>query len=422
MTVPAVQSIAMTPLQRRHRTWIAATVAAGILGAAGSQAWAPAIGVLGIVLIYAAGISGNRPGRFAVPGALLLAAGIWQLAARPPATMPWPIGLASAMLLLAASARVLAHFVRVPDRAVQVAAVACSLLAGLVALLLAVSAPVTQPVVLPGWALLAAGLVGTERLWRRWMCSAGRRRAKLSIMIISFNEADRIEECLQRLAGWADEIVVVDSGSTDATVEIARRYTDQVLHADWSGFGRQKQFALEQCSGDWILNLDADEYIDEPLQHEIDAWLSTDPPYRAFRICWVSMVFGKPVFFGADGRYHKRLFRREGTRFNEADVHEDIVVDGPVARLGSPVIHDTFRDYAHLKSKFTRYALISAERIRTRSSTTGPVTAWLRGLSAFLLLYIRRLGVLDGRRGLLMATAYATYTFDKYAAAWSRQC
>jgi hypothetical protein len=412
----------MTPLQRRHRTWIAFTLAsAALLFAGGGAAWGYLVAGCGIALGYAAGFCHRLATPLVAAGIVLLALGAWLLTIGAPIAIGWPALLLACALLLAATGRILAHFIRVPDRAVRAAAVLSALLFVLMVGLLALPAPSAHAAAVLCGALLAGALIGTESLGRRWIRTTGPRRARLSVMVICLNEADRIEACLQRCAGWADEIVVVDSGSTDGTTEIAGRYADRLVHADWQGYGRQKQSALDLCSGEWVLSLDADELIDEPLKREIDAWLSTDPSFCAFRICWVSMVFGKPVFFGADGRYHKRLFRRTGAAFDRAEVHEDIAIEGPVARLASPVVHDTFRNYAHLKSKFTRYALISAERIESRRKRAGPVIALLHGISAFLLLYLRRLGILDGRRGILMAVVYASYTFDKYAAAWSQK-
>lgn len=410
----------MTRLERRHRAWIAfALLSAAVVGLSSTFVMAYLAGVSGIALLYAGGISRRHPWRWVPPGLILLTLGLWRLGMQPSSVIPWPAALIAALLLSIATARTLAHFIRVPSRAVRAAAAASAIVAAILVIPLLLGSSIVHLVLLSSWLILASALVGTEFLWRRWVKRAGARSIGLSVMIITCNEADRIEKCLRQIAGWADEIVVVDSGSTDGTVDIARRYTDRVIAKDWSGYGRQKQFALEQCTREWVLNLDADEIISEPLKHEIDAWLSSNPGYRAFRICWVSIVFGKPVFFGADGRYHKRLFRREGARFDKAEVHEDIVTSGPVARLASPVYHDTFRDYPHLKSKFTQYAMISAEGIRARRRIAGPVLAALRGFVAFLLLYFRRLGILDGRRGLLMAVIYAVYTFDKYVAAWS---
>ncbi len=352
-------------------------------------------------------------------GIALTLTGLW---------LTWPGGLVNppthpltllAMLQLSAIVLVyLWHFVLIAPRWLRALAF---LIAGLL-LLWWLAVLVHASAVMAGSALIAigVGLALLEQGRWRWICQDHRRLARLSVIIICQDEADRIAACLERVAGWADEIVVVDSGSQDGTLEIVRRYTDNVWELDWHGYGRQKQLALDRCGGDWVLSIDADELVTAELRREIDAWLSKPCDFAGFRIAWVSEVFGKYVFFGADGRYHCRLFRRDGARFDEADVHEDVCLDGRIAPLGAPICHVTFRDYGHLKEKMTRYALISAERI-ARRRRVGPVGAWVRMLISFGVLYVRRLGALDGARGLLMATVYAIYTFDKYAAAWTRR-
>lgn len=395
-------------------------LAAILIFVSNSTAWPYLPGIAGITLLYLFGITKRANWTAIVPGGALLALAITCLEMTGPEPVAPAVAVISGAMLVGSSFTLLAHFIVVPHRAVRVSATAAGLQAFVVAALLAFSTAVPHGVILFCWALLAGALVLVEKLWHRWTERATSRTASLSAIVICCNEADRIERCLSPLADWADEIIVLDSGSTDGTADIARRFTQNVFSTDWQGYGRQKQRALEKCSSEWVLNLDADEYIDASLKQEVDAWLSSRPGYNAFRICWISIVFGKPVFFGADGRYHKRLFRRENARFDQADVHEDIIVDGKVARLASPVIHETFRDYSHLKTKLSRYAMIRADSIKKdRRTDPGPISALVRGLIAFPLLYIRRLGALDGRRGLLMAIVYAIYTFDKYAAAWA---
>lgn len=334
----------------------------------------------------------------------------------------FPLGLLLAcVLLILALGTYLSHHIQIPSLPARLLCVAVTVL------LLCMIVMVYLQVARPGdfsWASAlpaAVGIVlaGLER-WRwRWIHLPRARKAKLSVILVCQDEADRIDECLSRVVDWADEIIVFDSGSTDGTVARVRRYTDRVWETDWQGYSRQKQRALEQCSMDWVLSIDADEYVTAELKREIDAHLSAGPKQVAFKMPWVSRVFGDYVFFGADGRYHKRLFRRELTRFNSADVHEDIEISGPIGTLSAPVIHDTFRTYEHLRAKFMNYALLSARRIARRKRPIPVLEAWIRGIMAFLILYFRRMGFADGRRGLLMATVYASYTFDKYAAAWT---
>jgi len=347
-------------------------------------------------------------------GTAMALAGFWL---SPAGIQLHPLALLAMLQLSVIILVYLWHFLFIPPLRLRVLA---GFVFGLLALWwLAVLTP--APPAVPAGLLItisiALGLLEQGRF--RWIGRDHRRAATLSVIVICKNEADRIAACLDQVSGWADEIVVVDSGSNDGTLDIVRTYTDQVWELDWHGYGRQKQLALERASGDWVLSIDADERVTAELRREIDAWLSRPSGLAGFRIAWVSEVFGKPVFFGADGRYHCRLFRRIGARFNDADVHEDVELIGRVVPLGAPVCHVTFRNYAHLKEKMTRYALISANRIASHRRIS-PAGAWARMLISFALLYLRRLGFLDGYRGVLMATVYAIYTFDKYAAAWAQ--
>lgn len=403
--------------QRRHRMLVMAGLLSALLLV---PAWSASLAMIGLAAGYLAVMSVSAWQRLAATFAfLLLAVGVLWLG--PPGPLPWWQGLAAMYFPLVISVLNLNHLWAVPG-------LVAGLLRGVTIVLLALLAAVCWPPALPLSLLavipltpLALGLVLglLEHLRRGWLARPARRQGTISVLLVCKDEIDRIDECLGRVAGWADEIVVLDSGSTDGTLERVRHYTDRVWETDWPGYGRQKQRALERCSGDWVLNIDADEYLSEELKREIDARLAEPGNVVAFRIPWVSRVFDGLVYFGADGRYHKRLFRREGARFNDADVHEDVVLSGRVATLGAPVCHDTFRDYAHMRAKFTDYSLISARAMHRRGRKASPGKAWLRGLGSFLLLYIRRMGCLDGRRGLLMATVYAAYTFDKYAALWS---
>ena len=309
-------------------------------------------------------------------------------------------------------ARLLAH----PSRPVRVWANA-----GVLALVAALGALALVPEPLQGWLPPLYGLasalafVGLRRAHARWCAAAPARGTTLSVAVICRDEADRIGRLLEAVQGWADEIVVLDSGSTDGTVEVARRYTAKVEVTDWPGYGVQKQRALERCGGEWVLSLDADEVPSEAFKREVDAWLAARTGHDGFKAHWVSIVFGGPIDFGADGRYHTRLLRRAATRFDGAQVHESAVVAGKVATLESPVYHFTFRDAEHMERKFDEYAWLSARSRFAAGRRATALGAWARGAVSFLLLYLVRLGLLDGGRGLRMAARYARYTHDKYA-------
>lgn len=248
------------------------------------------------------------------------------------------------------------------------------------------------------------------------------RRHSLSVLLICHNEADRIEACLQSVAGWADEIIVFDSGSRDGTVEIAQRYADSVRITDWPGYGAQRQRALDAARGDYVLALDADERVTPQLRAEIDRTLSAVAPAAvAWTIRWQPLLLGKALRFG--GRYaapQKRLFRRDGAWYAPAQVHENVSFPpGPVGQLGARIEHDSFRDYRHAVDKHAQYAWLLAQEKHARGDRCAVWYAPLRGSFEFLLQYFGRGLVFDGSRGLLLALLLAQYAHQKYAALWA---
>jgi (heptosyl)LPS beta-1,4-glucosyltransferase len=248
------------------------------------------------------------------------------------------------------------------------------------------------------------------------------RRQSLSVIIIAQNEADRIEPCLQSVAGWADEIIVLDSGSSDNTVEIVRRYTDNVFETDWPGYGPQKQRALEKATSNWVLSIDADERVSPELRTDIDAVLSENPECVGYRTPWAVIVYGHRMDFGRSARAPRRLFKREGARFTDAQVHEHVILaPGRKGTLEGRLYHYTHRDYGHALQKSAKYAWLGGQRRFTFGiqGVGGLPVAALRALWNFVLIYFLRLGFLDGTVGFLVAVTYAQGAFNKYAALWT---
>lgn len=247
-----------------------------------------------------------------------------------------------------------------------------------------------------------------------------KRTRSLSVTVITKNEADRIDACLAPVSGWADEIIVLDSGSTDNTVDIARHYAARVEVTDWPGFGPQKQRALERAQCEWVLSIDADERVTPELRAEIDFLLSGNPAAVGYRIPWQVMSHGKVLDFGRSGRAPLRLFRREGARFTDAQVHEHVVLPaGNIGRLRGRLIHDSHRNLRHALDKFAHYAWLWAQQRHAKGRRSSVPGAFLHGLWMFTAIYFFRLGLLDGRRGFLMAVLFAQYTFNKHAALWT---
>jgi len=248
-----------------------------------------------------------------------------------------------------------------------------------------------------------------------------KRKQSLSVTIIAQDEADRIEPCLQSVANWVDEIIVLDSGSSDNTVEIARRYTDKVFETDWPGYGPQKQRALDKANSDWVLSIDADERVSPELRHDIDAALTDNPECVGYRTPWAVIVYGHRMDFGRSARAPRRLFKREGARFTDAQVHEHVVLaPGKKGTLEGRLYHYTHRNYGHALQKSAKYAWLGGQKRFAAGKWGGglPIAA-LRSLWNFILIYFIRLGFLDGPVGFVVAVTYAQGAFNKYAALWA---
>lgn len=249
-----------------------------------------------------------------------------------------------------------------------------------------------------------------------------KREKTLSVVMIAMNEADRIERGLKSVEGWADEIIVLDSGSTDDTVEIASRYTQKVYETDWPGYGPQKQRALEKASCDWVLSIDADEEVSPELRCDIDRALNDNPDADAYLTPWAVIVFDKRLDFGRSARSPLRLFKREGARFSDAQVHEHVILpkNSRVQSLRGRLMHYTTRDFGHYLYKSAHYAWLGGQkRFDAGKKGGGLLLASLRAIWNFVLIYFLRLGMLDGRVGFLVAIIYAQGAFNKYAALWT---
>lgn len=235
----------------------------------------------------------------------------------------------------------------------------------------------------------------------------------LTVMVITKNEEANLQRCLQSVA-WADEIVVVDSGSTDSTLDIAKQFTENVVvHNDWQGYGVQKQRALDRATGTWVLNLDADEMVTEPLKEAILAAMAADDA-DAYRVPINMVFYGKVLRYSSCPKRHVRLFKREGASFSNDLVHEKIVLpkEARIRKLsGGSIRHYSFRDLSHALTKINRYSSYSAH-IRMQSKAPPPFlwvlmsTGWM-----FYRCFILQGGFLDGKEGLIMAALNATGTY-----------
>jgi glycosyltransferase involved in cell wall biosynthesis len=239
----------------------------------------------------------------------------------------------------------------------------------------------------------------------------------LSVIVIAKDEEASIGRTLGSVA-FADEIVVVDSGSGDRTADIAREQGAKVtVTADWPGFGPQKNRALDLATGDWVLSLDADEWLTEASAAEIrSAIASAKPEVVAYRLPRRSSFCGRFMRHSGWWPDHVvRLFRRDRGRFSADIVHERLVVDGAVATLNEPILHETFVDLEDLVDKMNRYSTASAAQLEREGKTAGLGQAIARALWAFFRTYVLRAGFLDGREGFMLAFATAEGTYYRYA-------
>jgi glycosyltransferase involved in cell wall biosynthesis len=237
----------------------------------------------------------------------------------------------------------------------------------------------------------------------------------LSVIIITKNEAANIRACLDSVT-FATERIVVDCGSSDDTVAIARGAGAIVIEtADWPGFGPQKNRALRAATAEWVLSLDADERVTEPLRDEVLAAVQK-PAYDGYVIPRLTSFYGHLIrHSGWYPNYSLRLFRRIAGRFSNDLVHERVVLDRPpYGHLRTPLVHYSYVDPNDYLRKLAQYSTLGAEQAFAAGRRSGLANALLHALSAFLRSYISRRGILDGRQGVMAAILAAESIYHKY--------
>jgi glycosyltransferase involved in cell wall biosynthesis len=240
---------------------------------------------------------------------------------------------------------------------------------------------------------------------------------KLSAIIITRNEAANIADCLTSVA-FCDERVVVDSGSGDATVAIAAAAGARVVSHEWAGFGAQKNFALAQAKGEWVLSIDADERVPPALAAEIVSAVA-DPRADGYEIARLSTFLGRPMrHSGWFPDYVLRLFRRDKARFTDDLVHERVVCAGRIARLAGALDHHPVLRLEDAIYRLDSYSTAGARMLVASGRRVSFASGITHGLWSFLRAYILRLGFLDGREGFLLAVANGEGTYYRYMKAW----
>ncbi len=242
------------------------------------------------------------------------------------------------------------------------------------------------------------------------------KKVALSVAIITKNEENNIRSCLESIA-FAGQIVIVDSGSTDATLKIAAEFGSEIYSEEWRGFGLQKQLAIEKCRLPWILILDADERIPSDTANIIKK-IVTDSAVKE-----AGFSFPRKNYF--QGRWIRhagwwpdriiRLFRKEAGRMTTATVHESVEVQGTVGALDAAIEHYTESSLSKILQKIDKYSTLGAQEAFKAGRTSSPFSAFMRAFFTFNQDYFLRLGILDGRQGLTLAVTDAVNKFFKYA-------
>ena len=244
---------------------------------------------------------------------------------------------------------------------------------------------------------------------------------KVSVTIITLDEAAHIAEAIES-AAWADEIIVVDSGSSDGTPDIARAQGATVVTRTWTGYVDQKNYAASLARHDWIFSLDADERIPAALASEIRTLLASEPAARGYRVRRVTFHLGRwmrTTDFYPD--YQTRLYDRRAARWCGKYVHESVTVDGGARHLEHELQHYSFTDLRDQLDRINQYSTLAARQMHEAGRRSGPLALLVHPPAAFLRNYVLRRGFMDGTAGLTLSAMNAYSVFLKFAKLWELQ-
>ena len=242
----------------------------------------------------------------------------------------------------------------------------------------------------------------------------------VTVTVITLNEAANIRACLESVR-WADEVLVVDSGSQDGTPDLARAAGARVIERNWPGYPAQKNFAASQAANDWILSVDADERVTPELAAEIRALLQTGPSvagYRVPRVTWHLGRWIRTTDWYPD--YQLRLYDRRRATWPARRVHESVKADGPVVDLRHDLQHYAYRDIAHHMQTMDRYTTLAAEDMRAAGRRANLFHLTIHPWAAFVRNYILRGGFRQGTAGFIISVMNAYYVFLKFAKLWEK--
>ena len=238
---------------------------------------------------------------------------------------------------------------------------------------------------------------------------------KISVIIITKNEQKNIARCLESVR-WADEIVVLDSFSTDSTIEICRRFTDKVFQGEWQGYGVQKNSCASKATNKWLLNIDADEVVLPECAAAIQKLLSSEPKFPVYRFPRKNFFSNRWVrYAGWYPDFISRLYDRDRISFSESMVHERLIPDKVGGVINHPILHYSFEGIEDYINRQNRYSSLFAEEKRRLNWQANWTHLYLRPIWVFLKTYFQRQGFREGFLGVFLSLSMAFYTYLKYA-------
>ncbi|WP_046744195.1 glycosyltransferase family 2 protein [Kordia zhangzhouensis] len=242
---------------------------------------------------------------------------------------------------------------------------------------------------------------------------------KISALAITFNEEDNIEAYIEQLS-FADEIIIVDSFSTDNTVQLAKQYDVKIIQRRFDDFSSQKNFAIDQASNDWIIFFDLDEKVPEALAEEIITVVNSENPYKAYHVKRDFHFMGKRMkYSGFQTDISVRLFHKQFARYNGKPVHETIQTTEKIGKLKHAVAHQTYKSFDNYNQKLSHYSRLQAAALYKKNVRPNAYHFFFRPLYRFLHQYFLRLGFMDGKEGFILCYVHAFSVFKRYLQLWT---
>lgn len=238
----------------------------------------------------------------------------------------------------------------------------------------------------------------------------------LTVSIITLNEEKNLARTLNSVKKFTDEIVIVDSGSTDKTEEIAKSFNAKFYFQKWLGYGPQRNKSIDLATSEWVLNIDADEEISEELAKKImDIKNGKISNIDVFKINFMSVCFGKKIKHGGwSNTYRIRLFKKDSGRFNENNVHEEFITSSQIGKINEYILHHSYSDLEDYFTKFNKYTTLGAIEYYKKNKKASFLSIVLSPIYKFIRMYFFRFGFLDGLEGFVLAITSSLYTMVKY--------